>query len=227
MLSLTEATYVRRFLEEQMEEKRKPFVTIFIRKPRVSRLVSAVLILFLIAAIGLFGMQEVERWQAKMRETERQLQERSLSLQEAEARLHEAERKLSQDSPVWQLREPVGYYLGYSGFVTNRAEVTLVFCKLSAVGVPGDDSAVDGRLFFLTISAHLVSDVIPIVDYQLVGRDKDSAKWDTEYLSDDYYMGKRVLEKSPFTWSSAKDWEDNFQDWQDHLHAFCDETFKP
>ncbi len=210
-----------------MEEKRKPFVTIFIRKPRVSRLVSAVLILLLIVAMGLFGIQEVERWQAKMRETERQLQERSVSLQEAEARLHEAERKLLQDSPLWQLREPVGYYLGYSGFVTNLAEATLVFCELGALDAQGEESAVDGHLYFLTISTHLIADVIPPVDYQLVGRDKDSARWDTEYLSDDYFMGKRVLEISPFTWSSAKDWEDNFQDWQDHLRAFCDETFNP
>ncbi|MCY4072610.1 MAG: hypothetical protein OXG60_15050 [Chloroflexi bacterium] len=217
-----------------MEEKRKPFVTIFIRKPRVSRLVSAVLILLLIVAMGLFGMQEVERWQEKMRETERQLQERSVSLQEAESRLQhaemrldEAERKLLQDSPVWQLREPVGYYLGYSGFVTNLSEATLVFCELSALDVQGEESAVDGHLFFLTVRAHLRSDLIPTDDYQLVGRDKDSARWDAEYLSDEYYMGKRVLEISPFEWSSAKDWEDNFQDWQDHLRTFCDETFNP
>ncbi|MCY4538222.1 MAG: hypothetical protein OXE52_08325 [Chloroflexi bacterium] len=217
-----------------MEEKSKPFMTIFIRKPRVSRLVSAVLILLLLAVIGLFGMQVVERWQAKMRETERQLQERSVSLQKAEsrlqnveARLNEAERKLLQDSPVWQLREPVGYYLGYSGFVTNRSEVTLVFCKLSAVDAQGNDSAVDGHFFFLTISANLTEDVIPATDYRLVGRDKDSAKWSAKYLSDEYYMDKRVLEVSPFKWSSEKDWEDNFQDWQDHLRAFCDETINP
>lgn len=197
-----------------MSEKSKPFATIYIRKPRLSRLASLILILLVVLTVAVAVVQERVVWQA-------QLEDSAGRLQVLAAELERAQDKLNLNAPAWQLREPVGYYVGYSGFVTNHPETTLVYCKLDVIDPQRDEYSGAGGLYFLTVEKHLLSEVVQTDDYRLVGRDKDSAEWDNDHYSDDYYMAEIVLDQAPFVWSETKDWEDNFEQWQKHLRESC------
>ena len=66
-----------------MTDKQKPYKTTNFRKPRISRIVSAIVILLIVA----IGWQEYVGWQTKLRESEDLLQERTSQLDAAESRL--------------------------------------------------------------------------------------------------------------------------------------------
>lgn len=79
-----------------MNEKQKPFAAIYIRKPQLSRLVSAILILLISAVAFGLGLREYQRWQSKMQETQALLRERTSKLDEANNQLQGIEALLQQ-----------------------------------------------------------------------------------------------------------------------------------
>ena len=78
-----------------MDEKRKPYVTISFRQPRLSGAIIAI-ILFLGMIAGAFGFQEVQRWQNKLLDSEARLHETEGKLTETTNRLHETEGELTE-----------------------------------------------------------------------------------------------------------------------------------
>lgn len=235
-----------------MDDKQKPsYATIHIRKPRIPWLVSAALILLIVGVIGMLGWQEYERWQAQMRdisaeleaaeekiaerdslirraesslrETENRLQEAQTALSATAAQLDEAEQKLDK-SPPWQLEEPVGFMVSSYDVITHRRTLEAITC----VGMPQGYLT---HVYYHSVDQRTIDDLIQSDEYELVGKDEWSAMWEEDGYddedSDDYYMNRQVLDKTPFRWLSWKDWIDNSWNWEGHLRNYCDNMAKP
>lgn len=78
-----------------MDEKRKPYVTISFRQPRLSRAILAMMLSIGLIA-GAFGIEQIQRWHKQMQDTEARLHETEAALTESTSRLNETEGKLTQ-----------------------------------------------------------------------------------------------------------------------------------
>ena len=214
-----------------MDDKQKPFPTIYMRKPRNSRFVPVILILLIVAIAWGIGWHEHEGWQTKLLETEQHLQESTsklieaeYSLQVVETQLQEAMSKLEEYLLFWrQLDEPLGLRV----WPEPQIKVTAITC----VHVPEDyrqsASVYDtGYLFHYEIlGPNTINKLIRDDKYKLVGKDNWSADWTyNDDVNDDYYMHEDVLRIFPYRWSSSKDWIDNRLDWEDRLQRYCKNT---
>lgn len=100
-----------------MNDKRKPYASITIYKPRLSRfLATAILLVLLAGALGGMALREIDGWRTALKVTELQLQERTelldertARLQAVESQLERAERRLRTEPLVWRTLEPAGF----------------------------------------------------------------------------------------------------------------------
>lgn len=221
-----------------MSEKRKPYVTISIKKPRISHLVSLMLILIIGAVAGTFGIQEYGRWQetkAELRETEGLLTEQTTRLQETEANLQATEAELQAVKSkynaeeylrVWQSHEPAGFHIDReNGGLVLQA----VTCYIPQDNEPSNDvyDDIGPLVHYNIVNRHTVMTLSQSDKYKLVGQDQMSAGWaDDEYVSQHYYTHQAVFDRYPYTWSSSKDWGSNWRGWDERIRTYCQETFR-
>lgn len=203
-----------------MNEKRKPYATIHIMKPRLPHTVSAGLILLVILAVGLLG-SGYENLHAELREAEFRLQERASQLRDVESRLQEAASELEEYALFWrQLNEPLGFRVTPEPYARLEAITCLRIPESYRSGASVYDF---GYLFrYEILGRNAILDLLGDEKYKLVGRDKWSANWTLrDDFSDDYYMHEAVYRIFPFRWSLSNEWVENSRDWEDRLQRYC------
>ena len=228
----------------KVEEKRKPYLTISFRQPRHS-----LVVLFIMLSIGLiagaFGIQEFQRWQKQILETEARLHDTEseltqaenrfqmmkasleaveTKLQETEAELLDSKRKLEAYLPISLLNEPIA-------FISTKWGIDAIACTKMPEGYTGaGDELGEGRLLYYYATEWDTVEAIDQSDqYKFVGEDEWGANWDEDEGFDNwgYYMHVAVLESHPFTWSKSKDWLNNKDGWESRLTVYCRDTLQP
>ena len=194
-----------------MDEKRKPYVTIFISKSDIPRLTLAVgLALLIVVLAGALGWQAYQQWQAKMLETEAQLQDAKSDL--------EAYHVFGS-----QLREPLGFELRHS----PDTKVIATTCAQIPQDYRGAASVANaGYTFKYTIvDPDAIQSLVQSDSYRLVGEDKVSADWTlSDAPNSEYYTHSDVFRLFPFLWSSSWEWDDSNYAWNEYLRRFCNNT---
>lgn len=228
-----------------MEEKRKPYLTISLRQPQHS-----LAVLFIMLSIGViagaFGIQEIQRWQKQMLETEarlhdtesdltkseNRLQEMKASMEEIETKLQETEadlldamRKLEAYLPISLLSEPIA-------FISTKWGIDAIACTKMPQGyrARGDEDGEGRLIYYFATKWDSVEAIVLSGKYRLVGEDEWSADWDEEeegFSSYSYHMDVHVLDLHPFTWSKSKDWYTNRVRWESRLTDYCREALQP
>lgn len=209
-----------------MDEKQKPFATIYIRKPRRPLLVSTGFVLLVVVVAGLLGWRDYESLQAKLREANEVLQERTSQLHEVESRLQEAASELKEYALFWrQLNEPLGFRVWSEPNPKLEAITCIQAPEDYLLGASVYDS---GYVFrYEILGRNAIINLLRDDKYKLVGKDKWSAGWTLgEDFSDDYYMHEEVYRIFPFRWSLSKEWSVNYWDWEDRLQRYCQSAGK-
>lgn len=227
-----------------MEEKRKPFMTISFRQPRHS-LAIFVIMLLIGAVAGASAIQEFQRWQKQMlqtearlhetetvltktenrlQETKTSLEEIETKLQETEAELLDAERKLESYLPISPLDEPIA-------FISDTWGISALTCIRMPQGYWtgwGSEDGIGRLLYYHARDWDSVETINESGQYTLVGEDEWGANWDEEegFESYAYYTHVAVQESQPFTWSKSKDWYSNKESWEGRLTDYCREALQ-
>ena len=183
-----------------------------------------VAIVLLVAAVaGTLGIQEYQRWQKQLLDTETRLQETEEKLLETESELLEAQGKLEGYLLVSPLSEPIA-------FMSTSWGIDAIACTQMPLGYRawGNTAATGRLLFYFTTEWDSVESIDQSDQYWLVGKDEWGARWDEEeeFESYGYYMRVDVQELHPFTWSKSKDWMNNRDSWEDRLNDYCRDTLQ-
>ncbi len=228
-----------------MEEKRKPYVTISFRQPRHSLAVLVIMLSIGVIA-GAFVIQEFQRWQKQMLETEARLHETEgtlremtnrlhttetslnetgTKLQETEAELLEAKKQLETYLPISPLNEPIA-------FISDTWGISALTCIRMPQGYWtgwGSEDGIGRLLFYFAREWDSVESINENGQYTLVGEDEWGANWDEEegFQNQSYYTHAAVQESHPFTWSKSKYWYNNKESWEGRLTDYCREALQP
>lgn len=208
-----------------MDNKRKPYATLTIRKPRMSQ-VAATTIMILLAALAVsWHLSETSRLKQQALDASARLQERSdalrqarVGLHEAEAQLADAEARLNASLASWRLQEPVGFYIDPEDYLSGRRMLKAVACIGAADGF-------EPYIAYGTADPDVIAEFVGRDDYVLAGQAKASADWSfTDEISEDFYTRADVMEKFPYRWSDLRAWLSNESNWYDRLYTFCEEA---
>ena len=198
-----------------MDEKRKPYATISIRRPRLAQVTAAVLASLLFASAAAFVLREIEGWRDRLHAREIQLDAAQDLLARTEADLHDARDALMHD-PLSRLElRPVGLAVPSYGMGAYQSDAEATFCLRMPEGL-------DPFFVAQTNDLSYVGALIESGDYELAGKDELSANWvQGRYMNDDYYTRKDVLERLPYQWSRSETWSNNRARWEGRLRRFC------
>ena len=209
-----------------MKEKRKPYATITIYKPRLSHFLAIAVLLLLIAALGSLAWREIDGWKTALSESELRLvesseflHEKTQRLQAAEAKLEKAERRLRSVPLTWRTLEPAGFSVepnvnGWQGLMT---------ATVCARGHRNYES----YTHFFSRNRLFVAELMHSGDYELVGK-----QWPYGVGADRdslirYYTRKDVYEFNPYTWSTTGfSASDHVKSWQNRLASYCSATYE-
>lgn len=204
-----------------MDDKRKPYATISIRKPRVSLLVSA-FIMFAIAAVATSGyLQERDQLAAELKSFEDSLGIAQSNLRQAEADLSAVEEKLTAaESKLAEYQaayaEPVGYY--------DYSEGTGKSLRLFSCSPVVMDSHISRDSNSAILVAYNLLDRKATADltrndhYVAVGEYDWSPRGD-EFETIFFYMRQDL--RDAFTWRDNEDWSLVHRNWEDYLEDYC------
>ena len=206
-----------------MDEKRKPYATIMIRKPRISLLLSALLIAAIAAvAVGSI-LQERDQRAAELESLQYSLQTAQSSLRQTEAELSANEDKLkAAESRLADYRkayaEPAGYY--------DYSEGKGKWLRLFSCSPIVLDSHTSGESDSATLTAYNLLDRKATADltrrdnYEPAGEYDWTPKGD-EFETIFFYLRDDVLADYPFTWPDSDDWTVVHRNWEDYLEDYC------
>ena len=207
-----------------MDEKRKPYATIMIRKPRISLLLSAILIAAIAAvAVGSILQEradraaELDNLQQSLETTQQTLMRSETERGNVEERLRAAESELAEYQ--MDFVEPAGYYDYSEG---KGKWLRLFACSQIVLDSfkPGEGG--DG----VTLVAYNVHDRKSTADltrrdnYQLVGEFDWTQRGD-EFETIYFHLRDDVLADYPFTWPDGGDWTVVHRNWDDYLEEYC------
>ncbi|MYD10658.1 MAG: hypothetical protein F4X02_11530 [Chloroflexi bacterium] len=205
-----------------MKEKRKPYASITIYKPRFSRLVSIAILLILIAALGSRAMREIDGWRSALSKTEQRLQassellhDRKQRLQAVEAKLERAEDRLRTEPLTWRTLEPAGFSVeptvdGWQGLMTATV------CARGHMYY-------EAYTHFFSRNRFFVAELVHSGDYVLAG--KAPAAIDGRYIR--FYTHKDALEFDAYTWDESRNQAtDHVAAWQNRLASYCSASFE-
>ncbi|MCY3779422.1 MAG: hypothetical protein OXG78_03850 [Chloroflexi bacterium] len=204
-----------------MDDKRKPYATIMIRKPRISLLLSAILIAAIVAvaaggilqeradrAVELEILQnnlETTQYTLMRSETERGIVEDQLRA--AESQLEEYHRHFA---------EPAGYY----DYSDGRGKWLRLFSCSHVVL----DSFAAGEgatlVAYNVIDRKAVSALTRRDNYALAGEFLWTPEEEAAVIIY-FYLRQDVLEDADFTWPEREDWATVHRNWEDYLDDFC------
>ncbi|MCY3779420.1 MAG: hypothetical protein OXG78_03840 [Chloroflexi bacterium] len=198
-----------------MDEKRKPYATISIRRPRLSQVTAAVLASLLFASVAAFVLKEIEGGRTSLRDSESQLQAAQDLIAKTEAELRVVRDALLHDPLSRLTLRPVGLAVQSYGMGAYQSEAEATFCLRMPDGL---------EPYFVAEANDLeyIGALIEGGDYELAGKDELSAEWfQGRYINTDYYTRKDVLERRPYQWSRSKTWSSNKAAWESRLRQFC------
>ena len=204
-----------------MDEKRKPYATIMIRKPRVSLLLSAILVaaIVAVAAGGILHDRdqraaEIQALQESLDASERLLMQAETESGAISDKLKAAESQLADYQK--RFAEPAGYY-DYSG---GRGKwLRLYSCSrivLESLEV-GDGATLVSHY---VVDRKATADLTSRDNYGEVGQiswTPEGAKPRTIF----FYVRQDVLADGDFAWPDSDDWTTTHRTWEDYLDDYC------
>lgn len=209
-----------------MTQKRKPYASITIYKPRFSRIVSTAILLLLIAALGSLGLREIEGWRSALEETELLVQERTAlleqrtqRLQAVEAQLEKAEGRLRSEPLTWRTLEPAGFAVepnvnGWQGLMT---------ATVCARG----HQRYEAYVHFFSSNRSFIAKLMHSGNYELVGKQRPYGVGADRDQFIRYYTRKDVFDYNPSTWTTTGfSATDHVKAWRDRLASYCSATFE-
>ncbi|MYD10659.1 MAG: hypothetical protein F4X02_11535 [Chloroflexi bacterium] len=198
-----------------MDDKRKPYATVSIRRPRLSQVTAAVLASLLFASAAAFVLREIEGWRSSLRDSQDQLQAAQEQFATTEAELRVIRNALRHSPLSYQTLRPVGFAVPSYGMGAYQSDAEATFCLRMPDGLEPYFVAQTNDLSY-------VGALIESGDYELAGKDELSAGWiQGRYMNDDYYTRKDVLERLPYQWSRSETWSSNSARWETRLRQFC------
>lgn len=207
-----------------MDEKRKPFATITFRKPRISLLLSALLITAIAAvAVGSVLQERAERT-AELESLEISLQDAQSSLRQTEAdldanedRLRAAESRLADYYK--HFAEPAGYYDYSEG---KGKWLRLFSCSRVVLDSFTPDGDGDGATLvsYNVIDRKATADLTRRDNYDLVGEFNWTPPGEMSKIIY-FYLRQDVLGDAAFTWPGSDDWAIVHRNWEDYLDEHC------
>ena len=208
-----------------MDEKRKPFATITISKPRFSQVTAGILMLMIAATAVTYHLRESDRWHVQLQDVTRQLLEGAASLSEAEDRvltleqqLLEAENKLRDAPSLWQLDEPAGFFIDPQSTLSGRRTLMAMACMRVS-------HSFEPYVFYFSSDQAVIEAFTQREDFLLVGQAKNSADWEYSVdISEDFYTHAAAYDRYPYKWSESRDWLSNEESWYDRLVLYCEES---
>ena len=198
-----------------MDEKRKPYATITIRKPRTSLLLSAILIAAIVAVAAGSILQERDAQAAQLSALQDSVETAQAGLQQSQAELAAANATLLDYRQ--QFADPLSYYdysEGQGKWLRLFACSDIVLDSLTR-GVSGG-TIVAYNVLDRKANAHLKRRD----DYSLVGEydwAPGGEKMETIY----FYMRQDVLTQGAFNWPDSNEWSVLHRNWEDYLIEHC------
>ena len=216
-----------------MDEKRKPFATIYFRKPSAGGIVAGGL------AVVVFAVFMAAGFLHERRQLEAQVVALQDSLSIAEARASDLEEALKHsESDVRRLEEkvgetemrrgsnrvhlpmPVGYmdasdYSGPEFYFFSCARIVVENAQVLA----SYDRGV-GLIRYQVWDRAAVRNLLDTGEYELVGRESWSTDPDGDFEKD-YYLRKDVTERISFEWPRHKNRNDGYWEFYDHMEEDC------
>lgn len=199
-----------------MNEKRKPYATITFRKPRISLLVSAFMILALVAVAASGYLQERDAQAAQLGALHDSLQQSRAEFSVIEAELSAAETELVDYRQ--QFARPLGYYDYSEGMGKWMRHFACSRIVLDSV-LPGE---VDGGTLvsYNVLDRRANADLKRRDNYSFVGEYEWTPKGE---LSETiyFYIREDVLTDGAFTWPDSNEWDVLHRNWEDYLDDHC------
>ena len=211
-----------------MNEKRKPYASITIYKPRFARSVAtAVLLLLLVTVLAGLALSEMDGWRTALEETELALQERTALLEErtqrlqaVEDQLEKAERRLRTEPLTWRTLEPAGFSVepnigGWQGLLTATV------CARGHMYY-------EAYTHFFSLKRSFIAELMHGGAYELVGKQRPYGVVgaDRDHFIR-YYTRKDVLEFNSYTWNTTGfSASDHVDAWRDRLASYCSASFE-
>ena len=206
-----------------MDEKRKPYATIMIRKPRISLLLSAILVVAIaaVAAAGILQERseraaELEILQQSLETTQNLVARAEMGRGEIEDKLRAAESRLADYHK--QFAEPAGYY----DYSDGRGRwLRLYSCStivLNSFNSGNGDGA--SLVSHNVLDRKIASDLTRRDNYSKVG----DIPWTPEGEKSqtiDFYIRQDVLAGGDFAWPNSDDWAITHRNWEDYLDDYC------
>lgn len=211
-----------------MSEKRKPYASITVYKPRFSRVVATGILLILLAGVlGGMVLREIYSWQSALMEAERQLQERTELLEErtarlkaAEEQLEKAERRLRSAPLIWRTLEPAGFSVT-PNINGRHGLMTATVCARGHMDY-------EAYVHFFSLDRLFIAELAFGGDYELVGKAPNEAAGRDRDQYIRYYTRKDVSELHPYTWESTRAHASavHVEAWRDRLASYCSATYE-
>lgn len=206
-----------------MDEKRKPYATIMIRKPRISLLLSVILIAAIVAVAAGGLLQDRAERAAEIETLQESLETSQSLLMRAETehgivedRLRSAESQL--EAYHKHFAEPAGYY----DYSDGKGKWLRLF---SCSHVVLDSFAAGGGAGATLVSYNVLdrkatSDLNRRDNYPLVGELNWTPPGEASKILY-FYLREDVLEGAAFTWPDTEDWAVVHRNWEDYLDEHC------
>lgn len=206
-----------------MDEKRKPYATLTIRKPRISLMLSAILIVAIVAVAAGGVLQERDKRDAELKSLADSLQIAQSNQRQAEADVSALEAELSAaESKLTDYRQPFADPLGYYDYSEDRGQWLRLFsCSHIVLDsfTPGDGDGAT-MVSYNVLDRKATADLTRRDNYDLVGE----FDWKPEGEKPRalfFYMRRDVLEEGAFSWPDSDDWPVVHRNWEDYLDDHC------
>lgn len=198
-----------------MSEKRKPYATLTIRKPRMSFLLLVILVLAIVAVAVSGFVQERNEQAAELSALLDSVEKAQASLQQSQAELSAAEAKLVD------YRAPFADPLAYYDYLDGRGKWLRLYACSQIVfdSFMSEESGVN-LLSFNVLARKITRDMTQRDNYALVG-EYDWAAPGESTKTIFFYMRQDVLDERAFVWPDSTDWAVQHRNWEEYLDEHC------
>lgn len=199
-----------------MSEKRKPYATLTIRKPRMSLLLSTILVLAIVGVVASGYIKDRNEQVAQLSSLQDGLENAQARLQQSQAELAAANAALEEYRASFS--DPLAYY----DYSDGRGKWLRLFACSQIVFNSFTPEASGGvnLLSFNVLAREITREVTQRDDYSLVG-EFDWAAPGESTRSILFYMRQDVVAERDFTWLDSTDWNVQHRNWEEYLDDHC------
>ena len=206
-----------------MDEKRKAYATLTFRKPRISLLLSAILVLA-IAAVAAYGiLQERSIRAAALKSLEDSLRIAESHWRQAEGERDALETRLAAaESKLTSYRQAYADPAGYYDYSEGKGKWLRLFTCSSVVleSLIGGESNSATLVGYNLVDRKATADLTRRDNYEAVGEYDWTPRGD-EFETIYFHLRADVMADHPFTWPDSDEWPIVHRNWEDYLEDYC------